>query len=184
MAALAESLVDEWLNRQGFLTVRGVKQGVDEIDLLGVRPIDGGGLEAWHVEVQASFRPINYFSPLTAQALRDGVAGHPNAAVRRTPELIRACAKEWTERKFKSPKKTAMRSAAWPNLAWTHVFVHGIVLDLFEVQCVADCGVTIVPLYKVLAALRHRDAHRIRGVAGTDLSEIIEYYNAHVAGAE
>ena len=37
MAALAESLVDEWLNRQGFFTVRGLKHGVDEIDLLGVR---------------------------------------------------------------------------------------------------------------------------------------------------
>jgi hypothetical protein len=38
MAALAESLVDEWLNRQGFFSVRGVKHGVDEIDLLGIRP--------------------------------------------------------------------------------------------------------------------------------------------------
>lgn len=63
MTALAESLVDEWLNRQGFFSVRGIKHGVDEIDLLGVRP-DGKGLEAWHVEVQASFRPIGYISPL------------------------------------------------------------------------------------------------------------------------
>ena len=38
MAALAESLVGEWLNRQGFFTVRGLKHGVDEIDLLGIRP--------------------------------------------------------------------------------------------------------------------------------------------------
>ena len=38
MAALAESLVDAWLNRQGFFTVRGLKHGIDEIDLLGVRP--------------------------------------------------------------------------------------------------------------------------------------------------
>jgi len=38
MAAFAESLVDEWLNRQGFFTVRGLKYGVDEMDLLGVRP--------------------------------------------------------------------------------------------------------------------------------------------------
>ena len=38
MALLAEQLVDEWLNRKGFFTVRGIKEGVDEIDLLGVRP--------------------------------------------------------------------------------------------------------------------------------------------------
>ena len=57
MAVLAESLVDEWLNRQGFFTVRGVKHGVEEIDLLGVRPAEKT-LDAWHVEVQASFRPM------------------------------------------------------------------------------------------------------------------------------
>ncbi|MFM9428251.1 hypothetical protein RCH10_004713 [Variovorax sp. GrIS 2.14] len=36
-------------------------------------------------------------------------------------------------------------------------------------------------LHKILANLRHKDAKGIRGVAGTDLSEIIEYYNDHVA---
>ena len=64
MALIAESLVDEWLNRKGFFTVRGIKHGVGEIDLLGVRPTENG-LEAWHVEVQASFRPIGYIAPLT-----------------------------------------------------------------------------------------------------------------------
>jgi hypothetical protein len=55
----SETLVDEWLNRQGFLTIRGIKDsGVDEIDLLGVRPRPTGGLEAWHVEAQISFRPV------------------------------------------------------------------------------------------------------------------------------
>jgi hypothetical protein len=37
MAILAESLVEEWLNREGFFTVRGVKHGVGEIDLLAIR---------------------------------------------------------------------------------------------------------------------------------------------------
>ncbi|SDJ83953.1 hypothetical protein SAMN05428973_106364 [Duganella sp. OV510] len=32
MALLAESLVDEWLNRKGFFIVRGLKHGVGEID--------------------------------------------------------------------------------------------------------------------------------------------------------
>ena len=41
MALLAESLVDEWLNRQGFFTIRGIKHGVGEIDLLGVRFYEG-----------------------------------------------------------------------------------------------------------------------------------------------
>jgi hypothetical protein len=42
MALLAEELVEEWLNRAGYFTIRGVKLGVHEIDLLAVRPVTGG----------------------------------------------------------------------------------------------------------------------------------------------
>jgi hypothetical protein len=37
MALLAESLVEEWLNRKGFFTIRGIKHGVAEMDLLAIR---------------------------------------------------------------------------------------------------------------------------------------------------
>ena len=33
MALLAEEIVEEWLNRQGYFTIRGVKVGVHEMDL-------------------------------------------------------------------------------------------------------------------------------------------------------
>lgn len=36
MALLAEELVEEWLNRNGFFTIRGIKLGVQEIDLLAI----------------------------------------------------------------------------------------------------------------------------------------------------
>lgn len=36
MALLAEEIVEEWLNRQGYFTIRGIKMGVQEIDLLAV----------------------------------------------------------------------------------------------------------------------------------------------------
>jgi hypothetical protein len=49
MALLDEQLVEEWLNRQNFFTMRGIKSGNDEIDLLAIRPIPEG-LECWHVE--------------------------------------------------------------------------------------------------------------------------------------
>ncbi len=181
MAALAESLVDEWLNRQGFFTVRGVKQGVDEIDLLGVRPTKGGQLEAWHVEVQASFRPIGYIAPLTKKEIEGAFATIKTAAKVRPREMIRSCAHTWAAKKFHAPKKEALRSSAWPGLKWRCVLVHGVVKDPFEVECIGECNVETMPLHKILANLRHRDARGIRGMAGTDLSEIIEYYNDHVA---
>jgi hypothetical protein len=42
MALLAESLVEEWLNRAGYFTIRGVKHGLGEMDLLAVRPGSDG----------------------------------------------------------------------------------------------------------------------------------------------
>src|SRR5437867_4098752 len=98
MAALAESLVDEWLNRQGFFTVRGIKHGVDEIDLLGVRPGKNQN-DAWHVEVQASFRPIGYIGPVTKEIAVEFSASKTSAK-KRPIEIVRKCAESWVHRKF------------------------------------------------------------------------------------
>jgi hypothetical protein len=66
VALLAESLVEERLNRQNFFTIRGVKHGIDEIDLLELDPKASGadasavihrlrdGLEALIRDVDAS----------------------------------------------------------------------------------------------------------------------------------
>ena len=37
MALLAEELVQEWLNRQGYFTIRGIKGGVRSIYVVGIR---------------------------------------------------------------------------------------------------------------------------------------------------
>ncbi len=57
MALFAEALVEEWLNRSGYFTIRGVKVGNSEIDLLAVSPNESDGL---HVEVSVSIRPMGY----------------------------------------------------------------------------------------------------------------------------
>jgi hypothetical protein len=54
---------------QRLLTIRGVREGVAEIDLLAVKPLDGTAVEALHVKVQTSFRPIGYICPLTKNLL-------------------------------------------------------------------------------------------------------------------
>ena len=177
MAALAESLVDEWLNRQGFFTVRGIKHGVDEIDLLGVRPTRKR-LEAWHVEVQASFRPIGYISPVTKDIAVEFSASKTSAK-KRPIEIVRKCAESWVRRKFSADTKHQAREAAWPNLKWYFVFVHAVVRELAELEFIAAAGVRVIPLHQVLAELKHESSKGIRGGAGTDLSEVIEYFNAH-----
>ena len=62
MALLAEEIVEEWLNRQGYVTIRGIKMGVHEIDLLAVKWLENGKVECRHIEVQASMRPVSYIS--------------------------------------------------------------------------------------------------------------------------
>lgn len=177
MAALAESLVDEWLNRQGFFTIRGLKHGVDEIDLLGVRPA-AKALEAWHVEVQASFRPIGYISPLPKSEI-EGFAKSKTSAKARPHQLVHTAARAWVTKKFNSPSKRAARESAWPGLSWKLVFVHAVVREPSELVQFAEHGVRVIPLHQVLAELAHGAAHGIRGGAGTDLSEIIEYFKQH-----
>jgi hypothetical protein len=174
MALLAESLVDEWLNRKGFFTVRGLKHGVDEIDLLGVRPTTTG-LEGWHVEVQASFRPIGYISPIANEDL-DGFAKSKASAKRRSPEVIKSAAQAWVNKKFLSPSKKAAREAAWPGLPWKHVLVHAVVREPAELAHFSDLGIQTLALHLLLSELAHSQASGMRGGAGTDLSEIIEYF--------
>jgi hypothetical protein len=63
MSILAEELVEEWLNRDGFFTIRGIKVGVGEMDLLAIKPA-GSGLLCRHMEVQDSVNPISYLCGL------------------------------------------------------------------------------------------------------------------------
>ena len=72
MSLLAESLVEEWLNRAGYFTIRGARFGVSATDLLAVR-LGSSGLEARHIEVQVRTNAISYILSLTdEQAKRFG----------------------------------------------------------------------------------------------------------------
>lgn len=92
MALLDEQLVEEWLNRNNYFTMRGIKCGVDEIDLLAVKHSDSGHLDLIHVEVHVSYRPIGY------------VGGDTNAR-KRTEEEIRAGVVQWVEKNIRVRQK-------------------------------------------------------------------------------
>jgi hypothetical protein len=74
MALLAEEIVEEWLNRQGFFTIRGIKMGVQEIDLLAIKWQADGKAECRHIEVQASMRPVSYISQVPKEQQKTGRA--------------------------------------------------------------------------------------------------------------
>ena len=178
MALLAESLVEEWLNRDGCFTICGLKHGVEEMDLLAVRPQSDGSVVGWHVEVQVSFRPIGYIAKLTRNIVGDSGRSR-TSAITRTPEQVDACAREWVQNKFRDGAKIQLRERLWPGVAWSHHLVHGVVREPRELEVFAAEGVTCHPFHKLLAALSHRDKHSFSGSAGGDLAEIVAYYKSH-----
>jgi hypothetical protein len=162
MALLAESVVEEWLNRRRFFTIRGVKHGVGEMDILAVRRETNGKIAAWHVEVQVSFRPVGYICP-------------PRSAKQRTSQEIAQCAGAWVEKKFLVEKKVKEREQFWQGLEWKFLFVHGVVRDNGELEAIKSNNVRLMPFINILDDLHTAD-QKCSAFAAGDLVEILRYY--------
>lgn len=178
MALLAESLVEEWLNRQGFFTIRGLKHGVGEMDILAVKPVEEA-LLGWHVEVQVSVRPIGYISKLTKEQAK--VAGIARTSAKtRNEEEIRVSAPQWVEAKFRAKDKVKMRERLWPGVKWQYHLVHGVVKEKRELDIFKSDGVQLHKFHQVIAeVIKKREKGGFSGSAGGDLAEIISYYLDH-----
>ena len=160
MAKLDEQLVEEWLNRKNFFTIRGIKCGVDEIDLLGVHH-GATRIECWHVEVQVSFRPIGY------------VGGDTNAR-KRTADEVRAGVEQWVEKKYTSERKVARRNEVLPSANWRYVFVHGVLRDEAELEHMKQLGVELVSYKQVLRELMDDKATHSSSIASS-IAELLRY---------
>ena len=159
MALLDEQLVEEWLNRQNFFTMRGIKSGVDEIDLLAIRPTTEG-MECWHVEVQISYRPVGY------------IGGDTNAR-KRTKKELRAGVEQWVAKKFTSPKKVKRRNEILSDASWKKFLVHAVLKDEAELTIMEELGVELIPYKRVLEDLRSEKKSKSSSAA----SGIVEMLN-------
>lgn len=160
MAMLDEELVEQWLNQQGFFTMRGVKCGVDEIDLLALRYNDKK-IELLHVEVQVSFRPIGYI-------------GGDKSAKRRTDDEIRIGVKQWVEKKFTSERKVDRRKKIVPSNDWSFVLVCAELKDEKELHYMRDMGVKVVRYKDVLKEVMGTAEHQTSSIAN-NIIEILKY---------
>lgn len=176
MALLAESLVEEWLNRAGYFTIRGIKIGVDEMDLLAVRPQDGK-LEAWHVEVQVSVNPVSYITHLTNEQTKK-YGKKKTSAWQRPPDELRKSVEAWVDKKFRSKTKTNARDRAWPNLSWAHHLVHGKVKHPEELELIRKHKIHTIPFYEVLTSLCDKTTGAQKGSAGSDIADMIAYFES------
>jgi Holliday junction resolvase-like predicted endonuclease len=166
LALLDEQLVEEWLNQKGFFTIRGIKSGLGEIDLLAVKP-NVEPMECWHVEVQISFRPIGY------------IGGNTNAKAR-SDEEIRAGVVQWIDKKFNDPRKDEARQRLVPKARWRRFLVHGAVREKAELTHMAELGVELLPYYQVLQELRDQKITHSSSMASS-IAEILRYVTASPA---
>ena len=179
MALLAEELVEEWLNRQGYFTIRGVKVGVHEIDLLAVRPTPSG-LECRQLEVQASVRPVSYVTRLPL-AVQKATGRSPASAKFRHDDEIRQGIKEWVAKKFDHPEKRRLRTRLAPG-PWTRELVLHRVKYEHEVALITEVGIIVHRLSDIIEQLKRHDL-LLEGAAGASLTDLVALTAAIASGA-
>lgn len=165
MALLGEEVVEEWLNRQGYFTIRGIKLGVHEIDILAFKPNPKSNHECRQIEVQVSTNPISYISKIPKAIQKKGIA--PGSAKERTTDELRQGIKEWVQKKFDHPKKAALRKRLYPG-EWTRELVVNAVKHPEELELFREAGITIIRFADIVRQIQERSA-LIEAAAGNDL---------------
>lgn len=172
MALIAEEVVEEWLNQQGFFTIRGFKVGGShEMDILAVK-IKDGRPDLRHYEVQWSRNPMGYICPLPKDtAKQEGI--DRRSVKQRSQGVMRAAAEEWVYKKFRLPMKMELRNELAEG-DWSFHFAVNDVKYHAELKCIEAAHIEVVRFDKILSELR-RNASRKRKytASGRDLLGLI-----------
>ena len=174
MALLAEELVEEWLNRQGYFTIRGIKIGVHEIDLLAIRPMEQG-LECRQVEVQASVRPVSYITRVP-KAVQKETGRAASSSKARADDELRQGIREWVKKKYDHPDKQRMRKRLAPG-PWSRELVVGQVKYPHELELIEQAGVTVRRLADILSQLK-AGGLLVEGAAGAHFVDLVAFTDA------
>jgi hypothetical protein len=166
MALLGEEVVEEWLNRQGYFTIRGIELGVHEIDILAFRPRTDGPHEYRHIEVQISTNPIAYISKVPKKIQKERGIGPDNAKTRSIDELTLGV-QEWIQKKFDHPKKQTLRKRLWAA-SWTRELVVNAVKHREELSIFQQFGISVIQLEDIVREMITMQAV-ISSAAGNDL---------------
>lgn len=169
MSLLAEEIVEEWLNRQGFFTIRGIKIGVDEIDLLAMR-VNGNYTECRHIEVTASINPMSYISRVPLEIQR-ATGRSATSRTPRTTDELRVGIREWIERKFNLNKKRQLREKLFPGI-WSFELVVNKVFCVEELDLFSEAGIKVLHLRDILLELKNNTT-LIKKASGTSLVDLI-----------
>jgi len=179
VSLLAEEVVEEWLNRDGYFTIRGAKVGVYEMDILAIRPLVNNRHECRHIEVQASINPISYITKVPA-AVRKQTGIAPHNAKKRELSLLRKGVQEWIDAKFNLPEKVKLLTQLCPG-EWTKELVVGNVKHEEELSLLKEAGVTIYSLRGILDEMVDTPGI-VRAAAGHDLYDLMRLRESREPG--
>lgn len=170
MSLLGEEVVEEWLNRNGYFTIRGIKIGVDEIDILAIKPLPKGRHECRHMEVQISINPISYITKVPAAIRKQTGIGAHNAQKRDTTQL-RQGVSEWIEAKFNQPRKVELRNRLCSG-SWTTELVIGKIRHEEEISLLKEAGVKIHRLKDIILEMTEKPGI-VKAASGADLYDLM-----------
>lgn len=169
VALLAEELVEEWLNRQGYFTIRGIKAGVHEMDLLAARTT-ATGLQCRHLDVQASMRPVSYITRVPL-AVQKATGRSATSSKTRPDDELREGVREWIAKKFDHPAKQRIRRLLAPG-PWSRELVVHVVRHKHELKLIKQEGITVHQLARVVGELKG-NASLLEGAASAHLSDLV-----------
>lgn len=172
MSELAEEIVTEWLNREGFFTIRGRREGNTELDVLAIRwrPTDP---ECWHYEVQVSLNPIAYISKY-GRADQKRLDVPANSARKRSRDELRKLVGEWVLKKYRNPIVLRVRQGLCA-LDWQEGFVHGNVKDQEELRLIESHGIRLINFRTIVGGLLAAGKTKRQGASGSNLAELLAF---------
>ena len=178
MALLAEALVEGWLNHKRFFTMRGIKVGVNEMDLLAICKSEEG-VKACHYEVQVSTHPISYISKLTAEQSKE-LGKARGSAFSREDSVLEKSVEMWVDKKYTNKKIGEVREQICPGVEWTYHFVHGEVKHPQELELIKQHGIELISFRTVIEdQLRNDKTGSFKGGPGSDIVEVMAYLRKH-----
>jgi hypothetical protein len=169
MTLLAEEIVEEWMNRNGYFTIRGIKLGVHEIDLLALS-VHGSEIDARQIEVQASIHPVSYLCPLP-KVTQNETGRKPMSMKQRTVQELAEGVNEWVNKKYHHYAKKKLRQALFPGVWKFELVIHHVKYP-DELDLIEKLGIKIYKLDDIILSLSESKTI-IQSAGGSDLLELI-----------
>ncbi len=160
MSLLGEEVVEEWLNRSGYFTIRGIKTGNSQMDILAIKPLPRGKHDCRHIECQLSIRPVSYITIHNAKKLDDAeLMPHVSGWLHNK------------HNKFDKPKMVDLRQRLCPG-KWTKELVLGNVKHEQEINLFKKHGIGVHRLTDILLEMAKGNTV-VQSATGADLFDLM-----------